>query len=354
MIKIHLTTAHNVTDTRIFERFFQSDILNYEAVKILSFLNFNKDQNNDFIILHNNLRLIRSFHVLFYLIYSKRIGAKYIFQLHDIDLYWICLFLRLTRSKVIIDIHEDYLKQNKNKNLLVKYLYSGYLYFTARAANFCIFATSGVQKSLGIGGCVVRNFPLPVTIKKDDKLHLADDSHLRIIYQGSLSIHRKSDFMAELIRSADDCVFHYFGTEPKSKNFKDRDNYILFKNAWQGFLTVDDKKVLHRYDLGLCFYDFESHSEVLPVKLLEYMSYGIFTLGGGNIYLESCLSDKSLGEVISLDAPVDVMKARLVKLNQKRSTLRKNKSFLRQIAKKNYSWHLEYNGFLDWSRFHNV
>ena len=165
---LHLTTVHNRYDTRIFYNMCQSLSSSFDVSLYVLDGKDNERIHNISIkslgVAHTKLRrLIMSFlYVPIKLLFTN----FDLYHLHDPELLFCGIILKICKKNVIIDVHENYVEDLKNKNwihpLLIKTvlpLYKKISNIAFKFSNAVVTVTKEVGRSLDTSYVLVRNFP---------------------------------------------------------------------------------------------------------------------------------------------------------------------------------------------------
>lgn len=342
--KFHITSKHYVHDSRIYHKFCLSE---NKFGMISTVVGFKKLRNTKHtrLLKHSRYGLLNVITILIFIVRTRIKHNNVVFQFHDADIYYLGILAKLLGAKTIVDLHEDYFIQRKF-NVFKKFLIRLYYLCLALFIDGFIFATDRVGINASLSGIVIRNLPEKVETNKFDD-H-SNNLKIRAIYVGSLSVHRQSDFMAELCRITPELQLDYYGDKPMRRNFDKKANFLFFCDAWRGYLHENKEAVFSKYDLGLCLYDPATHFEVLPVKSYEYQATGLYVLGGGNLELSRQLENGDFGMYLGSEPNVASAKNVIKRLHSDIAILRERRQ--NRLAKfgVELTWSSEFIRFRKW------
>lgn len=344
--KFHITSKHYVHDSRIYQKFCLYENRSKINSTVVGFKKL-RDVEHTILLKRSRYTFLNWLSILFFILSVKIKNKNVVFQLHDIDIYYMGIVAKLAGAKVIIDIHEDYFVQRRFNRLVQFFIKVYYLILRVWVDGF-IFATEGVRYNSSLPGIVIRNLPEEVVIRKFDKI--SNTPKIRALYVGSLSMHRCSDFMAELCRFTPELQFDYYGDRPVRGNFFDETNYLYFCEAWKGYLHDEKAAVYIKYDIGLCLYDPATHFEVLPVKSYEYQALGLYVLGAGNFELSRQLENGYFGVYLGNRPSITDAQKAVKALHHSITSLREQR--LQRLTKfgTDLTWISEFDRFLVWQK----
>ncbi|UCH96089.1 MAG: glycosyltransferase [Candidatus Aminicenantes bacterium] len=285
----HLSSVHPVFDTRVFFKECRSlaqagyDLrliaVNdakgvVDGVEIIPFPQYKNRMKR---ILFSPLKMF---------IMAKKQQAD-IYHFHDPELLITGLLLRLfTKAKVIYDIHEDYSKNIIDKEWIkfkiLRHLISKMFFFLEKLA--CrLMSGNVVVLSHWLNkypkAVLVRNYPIPGDLeeKKDENL---------FVYVGTLGSKRSDLQMTlifvELMQMIPGIKFYITGEFLEKKNeaaVMDVVNRYSNNITFLGYRPFPEvRKILSRSKYGFVLYSSIKYQENIPVKLYEYLAYGIISI----------------------------------------------------------------------------
>ncbi|MFB2800289.1 glycosyltransferase family 4 protein [Shewanella seohaensis] len=322
---VHLTSAHDRYDTRIFLKMCKS--LNKANFDVSLVVSDGKDSEcSDGVNVYNvgnrpGSRLERM---------SKTVKSVYlkalsldanIYHLHDPELIPIGLKLKKLGYKVIFDAHEDLPKQLRSKPYLNYFLkkslpliFELYEKYSFRKFDALIGATEAI--SLKLGGInkrtvTINNYPIigelslpgDNTVKLNEVCYLGGISEIRGIREVVKSLHYSSGARLNLAGKFND---------------SNLESEVALYPEWisvnkLGFINrKESAEVLNRSQAGIVtFHSVPNHVDAQPNKMFEYMSAGLpliasnFPLWKEIVEGNNCgicvdpLSPEEIGEAIS-------------------------------------------------------
>jgi len=291
MFKVcHISTVHPTFDTRIF----------YKECKTLA----NAGYDVYLIVTHDKKETIDGVHIFplpnkkgrFYRFIIKdwialnkaiQVKAK-IYHLHDPELIFVSIVLKVLGKVVIYDVHEDVSKQILNKDWLKPYfvrrvvssLFRIIEYIFSLSFDGVVAATEDIAKKFQKKKTlVVRNFPILSLIKKAKSIDERKSEKFIIIYAGGLTrIRGIKEIIQSLLFLQGKAELWLLG-KWEDNNFKKEcenlDGWMYVK--YLGFkLPTEVYGYMKVADLGVALlYPVKNYLDSLPVKCFEYMACGI-------------------------------------------------------------------------------
>jgi glycosyltransferase involved in cell wall biosynthesis len=286
----HISTAHPVQDTRIFEKECQSlKEAGYEVtfivpnerdeeVRGVNIIALPKARNRAERAVWNGLQA-----------YRKVLAIQaHVYHFHDSELILLGLLLKIRGKRVIYDVHEDYSHALLSREWipswlrrLVTQMVTFGEWFGAKFFNVVVAATPHIAAKFPASKTVtVQNFPFVIEMLGNPPMPY-QQRKMRAAYVGDLSTLRGIREMIQAIsllpphwdvklRLAG--VFSPLNLEEEMKNFSgwDRVEFLGLKPY------KDVMKMLGEVRMGLVlFHPVPNHIEAQPNKLFEYMSAGI-------------------------------------------------------------------------------
>ncbi len=219
---------------------------------------------------------------IFYVPFLLICSSNKVFHLHDPELLFCALFLKLLNKKVIFDVHEDYSIDISNKDWIYKPLRSIIVYFYKFISSFTythtdlvIAATDGIALSINSRHCIIKNYPRSERILKSINLN----KEYTFCYVGSISVllglssllYISSKFKCRLLLIGD------FASDNDEKYFKKNANQYV-----QHIGYVEPKLIseyLSKCYIGLHLVNKDQNLlDGLPLKILEYICSGIHVI----------------------------------------------------------------------------
>ena len=290
---LHITTAHNNDDVRIFhkeilslkkEGFNVSLIAQGQQDEIVNGINiyhvpYPKNRFDRF--LFTNIRI---------LFRTIKINPK-VCHFHDPDFILGAFFLCLLGKKIIYDVHEDVPKQIMSKywipKILRKLISLLFNIFEKTISNIffssIVVATPDIAKNFSNKKTsIVMNYPVLDRFYSDINFNQKENA---IIYIGSISENRGiKELLSAFNNINDHKVKLYIAGNFENqiiekevmKEINDIDNIIYL-----GFLNWDDTiKYLSKSKIGIvALHPIENYITSYPIKLFEYMAMGLAVIG---------------------------------------------------------------------------
>lgn len=307
----HITTVHPRTDTRIFLKYCKIFAQNYGSCSLIVADGKGSCQNE----LVNVLDVGKSRNALFRVIFgSFRVVRKAlnidvdVYHLHDPELVFAGIFLRLLNKTVIMDIHEDAPNQMKDKHYLcssIRNIFALTLFLLEkilfRFFSGLVSATPHLKKlyrkyNNNIIG--IYNYLLLSELKND--VHVIQNSQsYKICFVGGIEEGRGIRQLIDSLPYINPKVELILGG-----NFPDQDFLKILKKSkgwayvdYRGYLTRDDmEKVFSECVIGVVpFLPARNHINSLPNKIFEYMGAGLAILGSDFKYWKMIIEENETG-----------------------------------------------------------
>jgi glycosyltransferase involved in cell wall biosynthesis len=321
----HLTSVHTRYDTRIFKKQCISLAKNHIVTLIVADGEGNERINNINILdigKKNNKvkRAIISTLKIFKL--SKNLNQD-LYHIHDPELMWVGFILKtLYKKKVIFDSHEDVPRDIKEKKWINKYLRNIMAFIYTLIEKILLKRYSAIVTSTDFikdrmlkvnpNSFSIKNFPI---IDKNRKFNPHKFSkEIIFCYVGSISVQRGIFEMLELV-SRLDCKLHLAGTFTDNETkFKAIEHDGWNKVIYHGY--VDKQKMEQIYIESSCglllLHEIETFKTSLPVKLFEYMNFGLPILSSGNNDYNNIIKSAGCGFVADASLDSIIEKSQLI------------------------------------------
>ncbi|GAB4450092.1 MAG: glycosyltransferase family 4 protein [Bacteroidia bacterium] len=288
----HITSVHHPLDDRIFYKEVLSLNKKYSVCLIAPY-------SHDFIENYIPIFSVRKFNNRFlricitpWLLFFKiiKINPKVI-HFHDPELIFIGWLLKFLRYKVIYDSHEFYEKQILSKHYLpywirkiLSFVYNMVYYISLSLFDKIIHVSDYREKELKNKYknkyskiAYIKNFPnfdLPSAPPKKN----INPSNIKLIYIGGLTAVRGIKEIITAIERIDNVELYLAGSwNPESLYIECQHLKAWSKVKYFGQLPYTQiSSLISKCDIGLCLlYPTPNHQFALPVKILEYLSYGL-------------------------------------------------------------------------------
>lgn len=288
MIVCHVSSAHSRYDVRIFSK----------MAKSLAYFGFNTSlviadgMGNEFIegvsILDAGLneggRFTRMSKVVFK-VFRKALSVNAdIYHLHDPELIFIGILLRIKGHKVIFDSHEDFPKQLKSKpylNKFMRFMLSNFFtcieFVFLRFYSGLIGATPKISEKLSFynsNSITINNYPIFGELSNDYQ----STRSKHVCYLGGISEIRGIHQMVSVLEFSDDTRLKLAGSFNSSALSSD----VMKKKGWSkvdflGQINRTEASILLSESVAglVLFHAVPNHIESQPNKLFEYMSAGL-------------------------------------------------------------------------------
>lgn len=290
----HITTVHNIKDNRILYKQCVSLVKNNYTVYLIGTHNKNLSLEgvNILALPFQKSRLKRMTKNTFLaLIKALKLKAD-VYHIHDPELIFCGLFLKLRGYKVIYDVHElvgediltkEWIKPKFFKTIIEK-LYNLIELVSINFLDAIILAEEGYipyfkkYKAYQNKIHLVRNFPLP-SRKQLPALKNSESNHnKKFIYVGGLGIQRGTKEIIKAISFVEKAELWLLGRWESNKCFEECKTLPGWeKTHYLGeCLPQEVPDFLLKADFGLCILRNEKNfSTSSPVKSFEYMLYGL-------------------------------------------------------------------------------
>jgi len=359
---VHLSSAHQVNDIRIFFKecrslvsagFDVTLIANgrehgvKDGVKIRS---VEKSQHNRFLRMTSTvLRVWR----------MARDEKADIYHIHDPELLPAAALLRLAGHHVIYDAHEDVPSQIITKywipraaRLPVSRLFNAFEKYVARYLGQVVTATPGIaERFSSVPTTVVQNFPL---LEELNRL-AEEDSHAEkerlVVYAGGLTAIRGAREMVEameIVGSHDIRLVIAGHIKPAELEADLRQmagwRYVEYL-GWQDRSSM--LRLLARARAGLVlFHPGPNHAESQPNKIFEYMSAGLPVIASNFPFWEQFISKPETGFMVDPRSPEEIASAIIRVFNDLDESEEMGRRGRLLVAER-YSWENEAQKLID-------
>ena len=278
-------------------------------------------------------------------------SKKYNFYLiHDPELLVLSLILKISRRKVVYDIHEDYKEQILDKRWINKYLrriisllFDKFEKFAVLRSYSVICATPFLEKKFikfNQNTFGVYNYPPLLEFKKSFKTNIKRSSDVfRILYVGNISHERGIFKILDAIKGID-CEFLLAGNfVDKGTEAKCESHSSWKKVNYFGYISRKQySELLDIADLGLLiFLPNGNHINAQPNKLFEYMSGGVFQLASNFPHWTKILEHNSIGLTVDPNRS-DLIQAMILSVKKNKNFYNSKRPEIIKEFMKSYTW----------------
>lgn len=360
---LHLTSAHSVSDTRIFVKEARAlSRAGYRVAvagpgKVLSQQTVNRVQVHTLKCPSNRLARFTSFARNLYCL-SIKINPRVI-HIHDPDLLIIGWLLKRRGIKIVYDVHEEFPKAILSRTWLGPPIFRRGVargvdkieQSAARWLDGVVLADKQLAPRFPSNkSVVIRNYldmsEWPTTTASQGE----DSQTLRCIYVGDISEARGLTRMCdaiheahglgikvtlELVGQVNECQHNTISKHPAARH--------IINYGWGTRSQVAEK--LATSDIAFCILEpTPAYQEALPVKVLEYIVSGLRIIATDLPRLRTETLLKDAIQFVPWDAPIGALGAAIAQLSTSNLAQRKR---LQNIVIDNYNWAGEANQLID-------
>jgi len=287
---------------------------------------------------------------------ALRQSADAWFHLHDSELLWIGVLLRMLGRKVIYDAHEDTPLQISYQHWIPRMLRTPYAWFYFLLEKFCGRIFQGVIVAEPVIAkyfpkrktVVIRNFPSLLPFQKE-LVPKYEERERIVIYVGLLSEARGVKEMAqaaELVRSRLQFRFILGGDfSPASLQKMILDLYPVEFLGWLSFEKLVD--LLYQSRIGIIVpHPLERYKTNYPVKLFEYMAAGLPVIASRHGESSAFIRESNAGILVDPLNPTEIANA-IIWLFEHEEDARQMGENGKKYVKKFWNWELEEKKIID-------
>lgn len=348
----HITTVHQPFDNRIF--FKECCTLREQGYNVvLLCANAQNTIRNGVNIIgfegHTN-RLMRFFITSFFTAYlnARNVNAD-LYHLHDPELVWMGLLLRISGKKVIMDLHENnsaavlsrpYIHSNAIRRL-ISFLIKLIEKATLPAFNGIVTARPDISQLFEqLNPVTLRNFPIVPDYANIPKLDIVKTKK-SIIYVGGASRIRGITELIDAMERIDDVELWILGPFESNAYFNECKSMAGWKNVrYFGIVEANDIfPYIKAADAGIItFLPKPNHLTTLATKPFEYMACGLPVIMSNFSYWRSFFGES--GIYVDPENSNEIANA-ILDLMHNESLLTNLKSRNLKLSVQEYNWQKE-------------
>ena len=344
----HLTTVHTRYDTRIFKKQCIS-LSNIHEVSLIVADGKGNERVDDINIIDagkKNSKVKRALLSTTQVFKIAKNMNQDVYHIHDPELMWVGYILKLIyNKKVIFDSHEDVPRDIKEKKWINKYLRSiiGFIYvfiekIFLKKYSAIITSTDYILErmlKINIYSFSIKNYPI---IDNNREIHIEKfNNEIVFCYIGSISEQRGIFEMLELALRIN-CKLHLAGTFTDSKTMRRAKQHDGWNNViYHGYVDkIQMESIYSESSCGLLLlHEIETFMTSLPVKIFEYMDFGLPILSCGRHDYNNIIKKTHCGVVSSTSIDDIVNKAEIM-INDKGDLMKMSINGIKNVS--NYSW----------------
>jgi len=369
----HISTVHNLFDTRIF----------YKECKSLA----NAGYEVYLIATHDMEEIIDGVHIIplperkgrFYRFFIKdwlalfkaiKLNAR-VYHFHDPELIFVGLILKFFRKKVIYDVHEDYRTSIPLKGWIsfpfrhfIVRLFDFFERIGIRCFDRIIFAEEYYKNLYFVpeeNSIDLLNYPIvgSATVRNDASIMILRKNAFKLIYSGNISkdrgIYNIINSFIVLSKIRMDVDLYLIGYTP-SDVFNYIDDIIVKEKLTERVLIVGENEYIKReiidsyyeyMDISIALIPPDPHYyNKLLTKFYEYMQYGLPIVASDFPVWEEFLCNNQCGITVNPMDPVNVAET-IIYLLENSDERRKMGGNGRQSVMKRYNWKTESNKLIN-------
>jgi glycosyltransferase involved in cell wall biosynthesis len=354
----HMTSVHDSFDTRIFlkecrslaksgfEVFLVSNKANYELIDGVKLIPVKRTLKGRF-----SRILFFTWKILYY---SLKTNSK-IFHIHDPELLFAGIILKLLGKKVIFDVHENIKEQIKNKkwlplNFLIYRLYGLFDWISAKLFYLILAEKSYVDiyKNYTSKSVVILNMPDLEFLNRYINLNRDIENEINLFYVGGVSIERGIDIIINaiyLLKNQNINVhFHCIGPIYDKDKIFILNNYNDVKDniTFYGKMKLDEAyKISLKCHIGLSILKpVNNYLYSYSTKIFEYMTIGMPVITSDFELYKNVIEKHHCGYCINPENE-HILADSIVSLINNNSLLKEMGQNGQKAANENYSWSTE-------------
>lgn len=352
---VHLTSKHDVFDTRIFLK--ECKTLTEAGYDVVLIAPHEKSETVSNVKIHAvptpKNRRERMLGIT-WKVYQAAISENgQLYHFHDPELIPIGLLLKLRGKKVIYDVHEDLPRQILSKQWVKPYIRRPLAWimevvehFSARVFDGIITVTTTIAKRFPAHKtALVQNFPIPDELVSADPIPYQQRPPI-IAYVGGITAIRGIKEMVEAIALLPDSLnaklvlagtFDPPSLEDEVKKLPGWEK--VEARGWQNRSEIGD--LLGKARIGLVvLYPIPNYLDALPIKLFEYMSAGIPVVASNFPLWSEIVTSSECGVLVNPLNPKEIAKA-IQYIIEQPATAKKMGELGQQAIKTKYNWSAE-------------
>ncbi len=354
----HFTSAHKVTDDRIFlkecvslaENGFEVYIVGIGKSSTLSGVNIiglesPKDRWERFVNFGN--RVYKK---------AKELDCD-IYHFHDPELLFYGLKLKKQGKKVIFDSHEDVPAQILDKCWIPKVLrklvsntYKKFESYIVKRLDAVVAATPHIANKLSKSNkntCVVKNYPILDDILAYTQNNKYYEKGNAVCYVGGLTEQRG---ISDIVAAIDKCPANLFLGGNIQNEYKNSLSKIpgYSKTVFAGYLAPSEVyKLYGECKIGLCMlHKTNNHFNALPIKMFEYMAAGLPIVASNFPLWREIIEENNCGICIE-PTNIDKIAQAINYLLDNPDIAEEMGKKGRQVVEQKYNWNSEKNTLVD-------
>jgi glycosyltransferase involved in cell wall biosynthesis len=281
---------------------------------------------------------------------ALRTGAK-VFHLHDPELVWAILPLRLLGKWVIYDAHEDLPRQMLTKSYMspfVRIIAAGLSQLVIKVASLSNHVIAATEKSAttfpSYKVSLVRNYP---RLRTGDRAARAiSERSLHVAYIGVMSEERGALQMVDSFESANFPqswrAMLAGPTTPEGLLNEMRERQGWRHVDYHGFLSTDGARdLLLDCRVGICVLQrTESYLDSLPTKMFEYFAAGMPVVASDFPLWRSIVEEHNCGLLVDETSP-DAIAEAISRYDREPELLREHAANALRAAEQILNWEKE-------------
>ncbi|MEM2929041.1 MAG: glycosyltransferase family 4 protein [Nitrososphaerota archaeon] len=361
----HITTVHNVFDTRIFYKECNSlkengydvyliaiaeNLTEINGIKIIS---LKKPKNRFLRFIFTNLHA-----------FIKAIKLKAdVYHFHDPEfIFWGFILKMILRKKIIYDVHEDYPGEilikdwipTKLLKVIISKIFSIIESLLSSRFDALILAQETYLKRFKNYRnqiIILNNYPIIKNYSIDYKKNDNRKDSFNMIYSGSITVERGVWIMIKtielLIKNKKNIKLYLVGYFPNKSLYEDITKYIENKNLTENVIIYGGNRFVKReeidkiytyMDVGLVIFPYNNYfSDKILTKFFEYMLYELPIIATDFPLWKEFMTQNRCGLVVSPEN-LEEISNKIYYLMKNESLRKEMGKFGREIVLKAYNW----------------